>query len=111
MSWNIYIESSLHGQSDTEIARLIGQQFVHSERREADLENIGVTWIHREVWTYAYSQNTTKNKILDNIEIAPDLFCTAAGEDMLGSMEMGCRMGLDVAKDLYYSKWLGETIP
>ena len=99
---------------DDEIARLLGH---HMESRDKErqirepLQKLGVTWVHRQAWPHAYPQFSPGSPILDNIEIAPDLYYTAAAEEVLSTMEMGCRMGLNVAKHLYHSKWLGETYP
>ena len=99
---------------DDEIARLLGH---HIESPDKDsqiyepLQNLGVTWVHRQAWPHAYPHFTSGRPILDDIEIAPDLYYTAAAEEVLSTMEMGCRMGLNVAKHLYYSKWSGETYP
>lgn len=99
---------------DDEIARLLGH---HMESPDKDsqicepLQNLGVTWVHRQAWPHAYPQFNSGHPILDNIEIAPDLYYTAAAEEVLSTMEMGCRMGLNVAKHLYDSKWSGETYP
>ena len=99
---------------DDEIARLLGH---HNESPDMDsqvcepLQNLGVTWVHRQAWPHAYPQFNSGQPILDNIEIAPDLYYTAAAEEVLSTMEMGCRMGLNVAKHLYHSKWMGELYP
>lgn len=99
---------------DDEIARLLGH---HVDSPDQDrqicepLQKLGVTWVHRQAWPHAYPQFNSGRPILDDIEIAPDLYYTAAAEEVLSRMEMGCRMGLNVAKHLYHSKWLGETYP
>ena len=99
---------------DDEIARLLGYNIDSSnitKQEEQTLYDLGVTWLHRQEWPHAYPQFDPKQPILDNIEIAPDLYYTAASEEVLSTMEMGCRMGKNVAKHLYHSKWLGETYP
>ena len=96
--------------SDDEIARLLGHNLDSSSTNESEeqtLYDLGVTWLHRQAWPHAYPQFDPKPPILDNVQIAPDLYYTAASEDMFSTMEMGCRMGNDVAKHLYHSKWLG----
>lgn len=100
--------------TDDEIASLLS----HSLSSPTDnfsclrtIRDIGVTWLHRQAWPHAYPQFDPKRPILDDIEIAPDLYYTAAAEDVLSTMEMSCRMGKNLAKHLYYSKWLGETYP
>lgn len=99
---------------DNEIARLLGHRIDSADKASQvceNLQNIGVTWVHRQAWPNAYPQFDSRRPILDNIEIAPDMYYTAAAEEVLSTMEMGCRMGLNVAKHLYYSKWLGKTYP
>ena len=99
---------------DDEIARLLGHNLDSSTNNNSikqTLYDFGVTWLHRQAWPHAYPQSDPKRPILDNIQIAPDLYYTAATEDVLSTMEMSCRMGKNVAKHLYYSKWLGETYP
>ncbi len=96
------------------IARLLGHKLDSStgeESKDQTLHDLGVTWTHRQVWPHAYPQFDPKRPILDNIEIAPGLYYTAAAEEVLSTMEMSCRMGNNVAKYLYISKWMGETYP
>lgn len=87
-----------------------------SDRSESDgdvnLEKLGVDWVHRQAWPHT-GPLFRKEPLLDDIEIAPDLFYTAAGQNALNTMEMSCRMGFNVAKQLYYSKWtnLEDLIP
>ena len=73
------------------------------------LHDFGVTWLHRQAWPHAFPQSDPKQPILDNIEIAPDLYYTAALQDVVSTMEMGCRTGKNLEKHLYHSKWSGET--
>lgn len=97
-----------------EIARLLGHKLDSStgeESKDQTLHDLGVTWTHRQVWPHAYPQFDPKRPILDNIKIAPDLYYTAAAEEVLSTLEMSCRMGNNVAKYLYISKWMGETYP
>lgn len=99
---------------DNEIARLLGHHTESSDnvsQTHEPLQNLGVTWVHRQAWPHAYPEFNSDRPILDNLEIAPDLYYPAAAEEALSTMEMGCRMGLNVAKHLYYSKWVGETYP
>ena len=74
------------------------------------LQDTGVSWVHRQIWPYTRLK-FSKHLLWDNIEIAPDLYYTAAGEQVASTMELSCRMGLNVAKTLWYEKWMGETYP
>ena len=82
--------------SDDEIARLLGHNLDSSatnKSEEQSIYDLGVTWLHRQAWPHAYPQFDPKQPILDNIQIAPDLYYTAASQDVLSTMEMGCRTG------------------
>lgn len=121
----VYMIISSKSIPDDEIKRLLGHEtHTKSPRGENDshmheslLPDLGVTWVHRQALPHAYPElasGTDPHPILDNIRIAPDLYYTAAAEEVLSSMEMGCRMGKNVAKRLCYSKWAarrGERIP
>lgn len=103
----VYKIISSHPIPNDEIVRLLG----HQPDSHKTLQSFGVTWVHRKVWPHAYARFTPGEPILDNLEIAPDMYYTAAAEEVVGTMEMGCRMGLNVAKHLYNSKWVPETYP
>ena len=75
------------------------------------LKDLGITWIHRQAWPHAYPQFDPQKPLLENFQIAPDLFYTAAGQEALSTMEMSCRMGNNVAKHLYYTKWAPDYDP
>lgn len=107
----VYKITSSRPIQDTEIACLIGHDIPNDEEKEVELRHMGITWVHREVWPHAHPIFRSGQPLLDDIGIAPDLLYTGAGDDVLNSMEMSCRMGLNVAKHLYHSKWLGEIIP
>ena len=105
----VYRISSKHHISDTVIALLVGYQPFRAEEKVV-LEDGGVTWIHREKWNQAYPAYNDQCKLKD-IEIAPDLYYTAIGDEVVSSMEMGCRMGKNQAENLFWNKWIGEMIP
>ena len=96
---------------DAEIKRLVSHEMSHNEGVEVESSDNGVTWVHREVWPHAYPASEPGQPLLEDVKIAPDLFYIATGEDMFSSLETSCRMGLNVAKHLYYSKWVGEMYP
>ncbi|KAL2044014.1 hypothetical protein N7G274_003535 [Stereocaulon virgatum] len=96
-----------------EIARLLGYNLdsTGNKSESQTLDDLGVTWLHRQAWPHAYPQYNPEEPVRDSIEIAPDLFYTAAAEQTPSTMEMSCRMGKNVAERLCDSKWLGELIP
>jgi len=100
---------------DDEIAHLLGHSLDSSTSnnisKDQTLRDLGVTWLYRQAWPHASPEFDPKQPILDNIEIAPDIYYPAAAEEALSTMEMSCRMGKNVAKHLYYSKWLGDVHP
>ena len=110
---NVYKIVSSQSIPDETIARLLGKSIDQASQKSSGevLENLGVTWVHRRVWPQAYPQFKPNAPLLDNLEIAPDLYYTAAGEEVLSTMEMGCRMGFNIAKHLYYTKWAGKGFP
>ena len=104
----IYRTISSRPIPEQEFVRLRG----HEPTPEGDvpLQDTGRSWVHRQIWPYTRPK-FSKHLLLDNIEIAPDLYYTAAGEQVASTMELSCRMGLNVAKTLWYEKWMGETYP
>lgn len=111
----VYKIISSRSISDNEIAHMLGHSLdpctSNNISEDQTLSDLGVTWIHRQAWPHAYPEFDPKQPILDNIKIAPDMYYPAAAEEALSTMEMSCRMGKNVAKYLYISKWLGETYP
>ena len=88
---------------DEEIARLLGHNLDSStipKQEEQSLYDLGVTWLHRQAWPHAYPQYDRKRPLPDSMKIAPDLYYTAAAENVLSTMEMGCRMGNNLANHL-----------
>ncbi len=83
------------------IAKLLGNS------EDSTLENLGVRWIHRQIWSHA-SPKFRNGAMLDNIEVADGVFYTGVGEEVVSSLEMSCRMGQLAANLLYYSKWAPE---
>ncbi|KAL9113235.1 MAG: hypothetical protein Q9227_002570 [Pyrenula ochraceoflavens] len=105
---NVYKIISSQPVPDDEIARLLGHHIKSpstNDQPSKSLKDIGVTWIHRQAWPNAYPQYHSANQTFDKIRIGPDLYYTSAGEEALSTMEMGCRIGYDLANHLYYSKW------
>ncbi len=106
----VYKITSSRPIPDTEITRFISRGTPYDEEKEVELNHIGVTWISREVWPHAYPAPKSGQRLLNDIEIVPDLLHTGAGKDMLSSTEMNFRMSLNIAKFLYHSEWFGDTI-
>lgn len=104
---------------DSELLRLLDHGSMILEEKDNrtnaiyDQEEEGpplITWVHRQVWPYARPTFNSNQSLLNNGEIAQDLFYTAASEDILSSMEMSCRMGHSVAYTLFYGNWVEEEL-
>lgn len=93
---NLYKIVSATPLEDSMIAELLGKP------KDSTLEEIGVRWVHRQAWPYA-SPKFRKGAMLDNIELADGIFYTGAGEEVVSSLEMSCRMGRLAADLFYYS--------
>ena len=109
----VYKIISSKAVTNDEIAHLLGHNLDSStatKQEESTLYDLGVTWLHRQPWPHAFPQFDPKQPILNNVEIAPDLYYTAASQDVLSTMKMGCRTGNNLAKHLYHSKWSGRHI-
>jgi len=100
-SENLYKVVSAAPTEDGMIAKLLGNS------EDSTLENLGVRWIHRQIWSHA-SPKFRNGAMLDNIEVADGVFYTGVGEEVVSSLEMSCRMGQLAANLLYYSKWAPE---
>jgi len=61
------------------------------------------------VWPHASPKFTENQALLDEVEIAPDLFYTSSGDEAVSSLKMSCRMAHNIAgkihHNLWYSKW------
>lgn len=100
----LYRVVSAHPMDDSTIARLVGHDDYHDGTA---LDEYGIRWVDRQVWPHAFPQSShhRPTALLDEIEIAENLFYTGAGEEVVSSMEMSCRMGDNVARWLFWRKW------
>ena len=90
---NLYRIHSRQRLADSDLARLI------------DGSEEQISWVHRCAWPHAFPQRQPGNTLLDHIEIAPRLLYLNGAENLVSSMEMSCRMGLNAANKLYY-RWV-----
>ena len=75
--------------SDDDIASLLElpqMQGTTQNTKSSSLSSQGVTWIHRQAWPHAYPEFGESQPLLDNIEIATDLFYTSDAEIVLSIM-------------------------
>jgi len=100
-SENLYRLVTAAPLEDGFVAKLLGKP------QNSTLAELGVRWIHPQSWPYA-SPRLSNAALLDNIEKADGVFFTRAGEEVVSSLEMSCRMGQLAAKLLYYSRWAPE---
>ncbi|PVH74685.1 hypothetical protein DL98DRAFT_22018 [Cadophora sp. DSE1049] len=52
-------------------------------------------FIHRQVWPYITPKDASHQFQTGKIELAPGLYYTGGGEDIISSLEMSCRMGFN----------------
>lgn len=87
--------------SDELIVKLLGYQV------GAELDDIQVRWVHRKAWA-EYLVETVRGPKLDNMQLAPGLYYTGVAQELLPTMEMSCRVGVQVADFVYrhaYGRW------
>ncbi|KAI9847633.1 MAG: hypothetical protein M1837_002207 [Sclerophora amabilis] len=99
-SENLYKITSATAVEDGMIATLLGHP------PNSALEDLGVRWVHRQVWPHASPKFRRNNgaAMLDNIEIAPRVFYTGLSDEIVTSLEMSCRMGQLAANLLLYPR-------
>lgn len=77
--------------SDAYIARMVGRELADG----AELDSVGVTWVHRQAWnSQGYDPEAAPP---GDMELADNLFYLGAAGQVLDTLEMGCRMGRNVA--------------
>ena len=103
-SENLYRIVTASPLLNSTILTLLGQD---SDRA---LEDAGVRWVHREEWKHAFLEYGGST-MLDNIQIADGIFYVGFGEEVVSSLEMGCRMGRRAADLLYNEKFAPEVEP
>ncbi|KAI9710458.1 MAG: hypothetical protein M1812_007426 [Candelaria pacifica] len=64
-------------------------------------------WIHHETWPHAYPHFPPRTTF-DNVELAPGIYYTGAGENLISSMEMSCLMGYNVAGIIYWLDYYSD---
>ena len=90
---NLYRIESRRQMEDWEIVSMIGGQY----KNHTPLLEQGITWVHRQPWISAIAIRRPITKPLPQHELAPGLFYLGAAEEILSSMEMGCRMAKSAA--------------
>lgn len=98
---NLYRLVTAAPVKDSFIAKLLGKP------QNSTPTDLGIQWVHRQSWPQA-SPSFSNAALLDNVEIADGVYYTGAGEEVVSSLEISCRMGQLAANLLYYSKWAPE---
>ncbi|KAI7511437.1 hypothetical protein KC347_g3389 [Hortaea werneckii] len=91
---------------------------IHSERALEDAELVsmlgteesdeppsltGISWVRRDVWPKAFLPFRKGHDFVGKFELAPRMYYTGGGEEVMSSMEMSCKMGERVASRLVFS--------
>ncbi|KAI7237468.1 hypothetical protein KC330_g3097 [Hortaea werneckii] len=87
---------------------------VHSQRALEDAELVDmleieynddvplteISWVRQDVWPRAFLPYRGRQDFSGKFELAPRLYYTGGGEEVMNSMEMSCKMGEQVAAKL-----------
>lgn len=87
-----------------DLVRMVGQQF----HERSELSDYSISWVHHQAWPHAFPRYQENHALLEDIEIAPNLFYVSGAEEVISSVEMSCRMGRKAAERLY---WRGVRPP
>jgi hypothetical protein len=79
---------------DEDLIRMIG----YDSKENKELSDYGIHFVRRRAWPHAFPRRRgAAVNIIDEIEIARDLYYLNGAESLVSSMEMSCRMGRNVA--------------
>ncbi|KAI7540744.1 hypothetical protein KC331_g8991 [Hortaea werneckii] len=79
---------------DAEITSMLGTEC------SEDFPLAGISWMRRDVWPRAFLPSRKGQDFVGKFELAPRLYYTGGGEEVMSSMEMSCKMGEQVAAKL-----------
>ncbi len=95
---NMYRVVSRGRLSHNDLSRLIKRMPLEDQRNPY----MDITWVHRRAWSWALptfgGRDGNSGETGGKIEIVPHLFYIGGVDSVLGSMEMSCRMGRNVAR-------------
>ncbi|KAI1210058.1 uncharacterized protein F4807DRAFT_68902 [Annulohypoxylon truncatum] len=92
--------------SDEDIARLAGVSLEGALLAEGEtLEAKDITGVRRAAWPHAFpAYQKPRHETWGNIELAYGLFYLGGGERLHSSLEMGCRIGRNIAKLIHATR-------
>ncbi|KAI7560663.1 hypothetical protein KC316_g12954 [Hortaea werneckii] len=93
----LYRIHSKRALEDAELTSMLATE--HSE----DLPLTAVSWVRRDVWPRAFLPYRKGQDFVGKFELAPRLYYTGGGEEIMSSVEMSCKMGEQVAAKLVSS--------
>ncbi|KAI7140617.1 hypothetical protein KC343_g7750 [Hortaea werneckii] len=92
----LYRIHSQRALEDAELVRMLGLE--HDE----NVPLKGISWVRRDVWPKAFLPYSKGQDFVGKFELAPRLYYTGGGEEVMSSMEMSCKMGERVASRLVF---------
>ena len=100
---NLYRILSADTIPDSAILSVLGK----NTSSESHLNDLGIHWVHREVWKHATPIYQDQSSLLNDVQIGPFLFYTGGAEALYTSHEMSCRMGKSVGTEVFlrHMKW------
>ncbi|GAB1733845.1 hypothetical protein NU195Hw_g7238t1 [Hortaea werneckii] len=92
----LYRIHSQRALEDAELVHMLGSE--HDEKVPLK----GISWVRRDVWPKAFLPYRSGQDFVGKFELAPRLYYTGGGEEVMSSMEMSCKMGERVASRLVF---------
>ncbi|KAI6986598.1 hypothetical protein KC332_g6590 [Hortaea werneckii] len=92
----LYRIHSQRALEDAELVHMLGLEY----NENAPLT--GISWVRRDVWPKAFLPYRKGQDFVGKFELAPRLYYTGGGEEVMSSMEMSCKMGERVASKLVF---------
>ncbi|KAI7215585.1 hypothetical protein KC333_g5365 [Hortaea werneckii] len=92
----LYRIHSKRALEDAELTSMLGTEY------SEDLPLTAGSWVRRDVWPKAFLPYRKGQDFVGKFELAPRLYYTGGGEEIMSSMEMSCKMGEQVASKLVF---------
>lgn len=88
--------------ADSDMVRLVGGDLANDK----ELDNYGIHLERRKIWPRSQPQVIKGGiEIVDDVEIAPNLYFLNSAENVISSMETSCRMARNAANLIKVKRW------
>ncbi|KAI7283958.1 hypothetical protein KC345_g2595 [Hortaea werneckii] len=92
----LYRIHSQYALGDAELAHMLGLEY------NENVPLTAISWVRRDVWPKAFLPYRKGQDFVGKFELAPRLYYTGGGEEVMSSMEMSCKTGERVASRLVF---------